>query len=128
MRSFTKEGTTIVYTLGTVARNDAQHYASVHDAARAFRDANAEDRPYLIRTERLPDNRESASMPGQTTCVEKEGVCKYGKFIGGNDEALKRAYADAPRPEQSEVCQLDMKTTRENADEMGSDIGRDIGQ
>jgi hypothetical protein len=42
----------------------------------------AEDQPYVIRTERLPNGRESASTPGQTTYTEKEGVREYGKYIG----------------------------------------------
>lgn len=58
----------------------------------------------MIRTERLPNGRESASTPGQTTYTEKEGVREYGKYIGGNDEALKRAYADALRPEQERTA------------------------
>ncbi|MBP9893364.1 MAG: zeta toxin family protein [Planctomycetes bacterium] len=90
----------VTYTVGTVARDDHKDYSNVHDAARAFRDAKAEDRPYVIRTERLPNNREAASIQGQTTYVEKDGVREYGKFIVGNDEPLKRAYAEALRPEQ----------------------------
>lgn len=94
----------VTYTVGTVAKNDAKDYSNVNEAARAFRDAKAEDQPYVIRTERLPNGRESASTLGQTTYTEKEGVREYGKYIGGNDEALKRAYADALRPEQERTA------------------------
>lgn len=90
----------VTYTVGTVAKNDAKEYSNVHEAARAFRDAMAVDQPYVIRTERLLNGHESASRPGQTTYAEKDGVREYGKFIGGNDEALRRAYAEALRPEQ----------------------------
>jgi hypothetical protein len=63
----------------------------------------AEDQPYVIRTERLPNGRESASTPGQTTYTEKEGVREYGKYIGATTR-LKRAYADALRPEQERTA------------------------
>lgn len=89
----------VTYTVGTVAKNDPKEYSNVHEAARAFRDAKAEDQPYVIRTERQPNGRESASTPGQTTYTEKDGHREYSKWIGGNDEALKRAYAEAQRPE-----------------------------
>lgn len=94
----------VTYTVGTVAKNDTKVYSNVNDAARAFRDAKAEDRPYLIRTERLLNGRESASTPGQTSYAEKEGHREYGKWIGGNDEALKRAYAEAQRPEHERAA------------------------
>lgn len=89
----------VTYTVGAVAKNDAKDYSNVHEAARAFRDAKAEDQPYVIRTERLPNGREAASTPGQTSYTEKDGHREYGKWIGGNDEVLKRAYAEAQRPE-----------------------------
>jgi hypothetical protein len=53
----------------------------------------------LIRSERGLTGRESASVPGQTGYTEKAGVREYGKWIGGNDEDLKRAYAEVQRPE-----------------------------
>ncbi|WP_316886055.1 zeta toxin family protein [Ralstonia flatus] len=89
----------VTYTVGTVAKNDPKEYSNVHEAARAFRDAKAEDQPYVIRTERQSNGRESASTPGQTAYTEKDGHREYSKWIGGNDEALKRAYAEAQRPE-----------------------------
>ncbi|WP_459203460.1 zeta toxin family protein (plasmid) [Ralstonia pseudosolanacearum] len=73
---------------------------NVYEAARAFRDAKAEEQPFVIRAERLANGRESASAPGQTTVVGWDGQKEYGKYIGGNDEALKRAYAEVTRPEQ----------------------------
>lgn len=63
-------------------------------AARSFWDATAEASPYLIRVERLPNGRESASVPGQTSYTERCGVRVYHKWIGGHDEALNRAYAE----------------------------------
>lgn len=72
---------------------------NVYEAAKAFRDAKAEDQPSLIRSERGFTGRESASVPGQTSYTETAGVREYGKWIGGNDEDLKRAYAEVQRPE-----------------------------
>ena len=115
----------VTYTVGTVAKNDAKDYSNVNEAARAFRDAKAEDQPYVIRTERLPNGRESASTPGQTTYTEKEGVREYGKYIGGNDEALKRAYADALRPEQERTARpvLALSTQRSPACQATAALG-----
>ncbi|MCW5323656.1 toxin [Verminephrobacter aporrectodeae subsp. tuberculatae] len=94
----------VTYAVGTLASNSAKEYSNVNDAARAFREAKAEDQPYVIRTEHLPNGRESASTPGQTTYTENDGVREYGKFIGGDDESLKRAYADAQRPEHERAA------------------------
>jgi predicted ABC-type ATPase len=85
---------------GAAAKNDAKDYSNVNDAARAFREAKAEDQPYVIRIERLPNGRESTSTPGQTTYAERDGVREYSKSIDGRDEAFRRAYAEALRPEQ----------------------------
>jgi hypothetical protein len=88
----------VIYTVSIRKSGDSKDYTDVNGAAQAFRDAKAEDRPMLIRTERHPDGRESASTPGQTSYTEKEGHREYGKWIGGNDEALKRAYAATTTP------------------------------
>lgn len=72
---------------------------NVYEAARVFREAKAEDQPSLIRTERGLNGRESASIPGQNNYKEYAGQREYGKSLGGNDEDLKRAYAEALRTE-----------------------------
>ena len=89
----------VSYTVGTVASGESKEYQNVYEAAKAFKDAPAQEQPYVIRTEKLPNGRESASHPGQTTYTEKDGQREYGKWIGDDDEALKRAYAEALKPE-----------------------------
>ena len=89
----------VSYTVGTVASGESKEYQNVHEAAKAFRDAPTQEHPYVIRTERLLNGREAASHPGQTTYTEKDGLREYNKWIGGNDEALKRAYAEALKPD-----------------------------
>lgn len=84
---------------------DIKDYAEAHEAARAFHNAKAENRPSLIRTTRQPNGDEYASVPGQTSYAEKDGVREYGKFIGGNDEDLKRAFAEVRQQEQVRVAQ-----------------------
>lgn len=114
----------VTYTVGTVAKNDPKEYSNVHEAARAFRDAKAEDQPYVIRTERLPNGRESASTPGQTTYTEKDGVREYGKYIGGNDEALKRAYAEAQHERSTRPILADRDELAAKLDAARNDLAR----
>lgn len=94
----------VTYAMDAVAKNDAKDCSDVNKAARVFRGTRAENRPYVTRTERLPNDRESASAPGQTMYIEEGGVRGYGKYIGGNDKVLKWAYADTLRPKQECVA------------------------
>lgn len=97
-----REGERDNVTYAVYTSRDGKTHAetnNVYEAARAFRDAKAEDQPTLIRTERGLNGRESASMPGQHSYTEYAGQREYGKSLGGNDEGLKRAYAEALRPE-----------------------------
>lgn len=84
----------VTYTVGTVIEGDRKDFTDAREAVAAFRDAKAGDRPYLIRSERLPDGREMASIPGDTTYTEKCGHREYGKWIGGNDAALNSAWRE----------------------------------
>lgn len=84
----------VTYAVGAPGRESVE-YATPRAAAEAFARAPAEDRPFIIRTERGPDGRESGSIPGQTSVTEKDGVRSYGKWVGGTDVALKREYEDA---------------------------------
>lgn len=108
----------VTYTVGTAARGEAKDFNNVHDAAQAFRDAKAEDRPYLVRTEQYPNGRESASMPGQTSVVERAGEKEYAKWIGDNDPVLMRAYTEALRPEHERSA----RPVSADLDELGAKL------
>lgn len=89
----------VSYTVGTVASGESKEYQNVNEAAKAFRDAPAQEQPYVIRTERLPNGREAAAQAGSTSVVERDGQREYGKWVSNNDEALTRAYAEALKPD-----------------------------
>lgn len=84
----------VIYSVGSVLGKERKDFTDVWKAVAAFCDAKAEDRPYMIRSECLPDGRESASIPGSTTYVEKAGHREYCKWIGGNDDALNSAWRE----------------------------------
>ncbi len=87
----------ITYTVRTVDAGQGRDFNDVNEAARAFHDAKAEERPHVIRTVRQPDGQEFASMPAQTSMVERDGKREYGKWVGDSDPSLKQAYEEATR-------------------------------
>ena len=67
-------------------------YIDVLEAAQAFHDANAEQRPFVIRSESRLEGGDVAVSIASTSMVEQGGVKEYGKSVGDTDPAFKVAY------------------------------------
>ena len=91
----------VIYTLESMTQRNGKVFGNVYEAAEAFRDARDESLPSLLRTERLPSDREVTRKVAQTTYTDKDGQRLYRKAIVGEDETLKRAYAAVQRPDPS---------------------------
>ncbi|MDO4682856.1 MAG: zeta toxin family protein [Lautropia sp.] len=89
----------VIYTLETMTQRNGRVFGNVYEAAEAFRDAKAESQPVLLRTERMPSDRDVTRQVAQTTFTDRDGQRLYRKAIVGEDEALKRAYAAVQRPD-----------------------------
>lgn len=83
----------VTYSVSVLREAEAKEYGSAREAAEAFLRTPAEDQPHMIRTERI-NGKERAAVVGQTSVTTHEGQPAYGKWIGGNDDALSRAYAE----------------------------------
>lgn len=82
----------ITYSIGYPGR-PLTDYSDIRLAAKAFHDAKAELRPYLIRAVKQDDGREFAAVIGNTSLSERDGVKTFWKWVGAAiDPALKDVY------------------------------------
>jgi antirestriction protein ArdC/phage/plasmid primase-like uncharacterized protein len=81
----------VTYLVGS-SRGTSVEYIDVLEAAQAFHDANAEQRPFVIRSENRLDGGDVAISIASTSMVEQGGVKEYGKSVGDTDPAFKVAY------------------------------------
>jgi antirestriction protein ArdC/phage/plasmid primase-like uncharacterized protein/predicted RNA methylase len=79
------------YTLGNLDGTLAE-YTDVIEAAQAFHDAKAEQRPFVIRSENRIGGSETAITIASTSMVGKGDVKEYGKGVGNADPSFKAAY------------------------------------
>ncbi|MFA5922422.1 MAG: strawberry notch family protein [Methylococcaceae bacterium] len=81
----------VTYLVGSSSGTSVE-YIDVLEAAQAFHDANAEQRPFVIRSENRLGGGETAVTIAFTSMVEHGGVKEYGKGMGDTDPAFKVAY------------------------------------
>ena len=81
----------VTYLVGSSSGTSVE-YIDVLEAAQAFHDANAEQRPFVIRSENRREGGETAVSIASTSMVEYGGVKEYSKGVGDTDPAFKVAY------------------------------------
>lgn len=115
----------VEYTVNTV-NGDSQKFSSAQEAAKAFVNAKAEDRPSVIRSEIRPDGREVAATVATTSVVVRDGKSEFGKGVSEHDPVFKAAHV-------SEVQNLDRKQgspelAKETPALSANVVMRDIGE
>lgn len=81
----------VIYLVGSPSGTSTE-YTDVLEAAQAFHDTNAEQRPFVIRSENRVGGGDAAVSIASTSMVEHGGVKEYGKGVGDADPAFKVAY------------------------------------
>lgn len=105
----------VTYTVGG-GNLKSEEFTTPEAAVKAFLAAPGSESPSIIRSETYVfdgEQRTQASVPGQTTVIQVPGQpTEYGKWVGGNDQALIDAFAKAREAASQERGEAQKATRR----------------